>query len=187
MKRLFDFTLAFIMLACFFPMMLIISVLIKLSSRGQIIFWSKRVGKNEKFFMMPKFRSMKIGTPQLATHLLGNNESNYLTALGSVLRRYSVDELPQLFSVIKGDMSIVGPRPALFNQYDLIKLRRKFGVNDIKPGITGWAQINGRDSISIHKKVILDVEYIKRRSIFFDIKIILKTISKVFSKKDISH
>lgn len=165
---------------------LILCVLIKLTSKGPVIYWSKRVGRNNELFDMPKLRSMRIDTPQKATHLLMNAE-NFLTPIGKFLRKTSLDELPQIWCVLNGEMSFVGPRPALFNQDDLIELRTKFGVHEIKPGITGWAQINGRDDISIPKKVALDKEYLDNRSLFFYIKIIFLTFFKVLSIKNVQH
>lgn len=164
----------------------IIALLVKITSKGPVIHWSKRIGKSNQIFSMPKFRTMKIDTPQVATHLLSNSH-NYLTCIGGLLRKSSLDELPQLWSIIKGDMNIVGPRPALFNQDDLIKLRTDNNVHMIPPGLTGWAQINGRDEITIEKKVKLDREYLEKRSLFFDLKIIALTIYNVIVRKNISH
>lgn len=159
---------------------------IKLTSRGPALYWSDRVGRDNKIFKMPKFRSMQIGTPAVATHLLANPDT-YLTPIGSFLRKSSLDELPQLWSILKGDMSFVGPRPALFNQQDLIEMRTKAGVHELTPGLTGWAQINGRDEIPIPDKVALDVEYLHRRSLRFDAYIILKTALKVVRRDGIVH
>ncbi len=174
----------------FFPLIiiifLIISSIIFFSFNGPILFWSKRVGKNKKIFLMPKFRTMKIDTPIVATHLLVKPET-HLTRIGKLLRKLSLDEIPQFFSIIKGDMSLVGPRPALYNQYDLIDLRDKYKINNIRPGLTGWAQINGRDELTIQEKVNLEAYYISNKSLFFDIKILLLTIFKLFLKKGISH
>ena len=156
------------------------------SSKGPILYWSKRIGKNNLVFIMPKFRTMQSETPQVATHLLENPEK-YLTSIGSLLRKYSLDEIPQILSVIKGDMNIVGPRPALFNQQDLVELRELYNINTIKPGITGWAQVNGRDELSIEDKVILDKVYFSKASLFFDIYIIFLTLKKVIFPKNISH
>ncbi len=186
MKRLLDLFLALLVALLFMPLILILSLLVKLTSEGPVIHWSKRVGKNCEFFSMPKYRSMKIGTPQIATHLLKEPESS-VTNFGRFLRKTSLDELPQLWSIIKGDMSFVGPRPALFNQNDLISIREKYGINLLTPGITGWAQINGRDDISISEKVALDVEYLNRKSLLFDIKIILLTVVKVIKKEGVQH
>jgi O-antigen biosynthesis protein WbqP len=165
---------------------ILVSILIKITSIGPVIHWSKRIGKNNQIFLMPKFRTMKIDTPQVATHLLKNGQ-NYLTPIGSFLRKSSLDEIPQLWSVLKGDMNFVGPRPALYNQDDLIELRSKLGVHKIAPGITGWAQINGRDELPIPEKVEFDRAYLERRSIFFDIKIIVLTFYKVLRRSNIQH
>ena len=185
-KRIFDFTLSIVSLIILSVPMLAIAVAIKLSSDGPVLFWSDRVGLYNKIFRMPKFRTMKLGTPNIATHLLSNHEA-YRTAIGSFLRKYSLDELPQLFSIVLGDMSFVGPRPALFNQDDLIQLRTKYGIHKHIPGLTGWAQINGRDEIPIVKKVEYDYEYIISQSFWYDMKILWITLLKVVSKSDISH
>lgn len=174
------------MLIVFFIPGLVISLMIKLTSKGTIIYFSKRIGRDKEIFMMPKFRTMQSETPQVATHLLENPEK-YLTSIGSLLRKYSLDEIPQILSVIKGDMNIVGPRPALFNQQDLVELRELYNINTIKPGITGWAQVNGRDELSIEDKVILDKVYFSKASLFFDIYIIFLTLKKVIFPKNISH
>ena len=166
--------------------MLLIAVMISLSSKGPIIFWSERVGKNGKLFKMPKFRSMIIDTPQVATHLM-DNPDEFVFPFGRFLRRTSLDELPQLFSIFKGDMSFVGPRPALFNQKDLIELRNKNGLGDIIPGLTGWAQVNGRDELSISEKVSFEAEYMKKKSFWFDLKILWMTFLKVVNRKGVSH
>ena len=163
MKYLFDKICAVLFLMLLFIPMVLIVVLVRLTSKGTILYWSDRVGKDNEIFKMPKFRSMLVGTPDVATHLL-NNPDTYLSPIGGFLRRSSLDELPQLFSVLKGDMSFVGPRPALFNQEDLIALRKEKGVEKLLPGITGWAQVNGRDELSIPDKVALDVEYLNRQS-----------------------
>lgn len=163
-----------------------ICILIKITSTGPIIHWSKRVGINNKLFLMPKFRTMKDNTPQKATHLLANGQS-YLTPVGGFLRKASLDELPQLWSILIGDMNIVGPRPALFNQDDLIELRTKHKIQTIPPGLTGWAQINGRDEISIQEKVELERYYLDQRSFLFDLKIIFLTAYKVIMRADVSH
>lgn len=165
---------------------IIITLLIKINSKGPAIIWSRRIGYLNKEFKMPKFRTMKIETPQLASHLL-DNPDNYITSFGLFLRRFSLDELPQLYSIITGEMNIVGPRPALYNQYDLIKLRNQNGIDKIKPGITGWAQINGRDEILIADKVNLDKYYLENRSMRMDVHIILMTLMNTLSKKDVSH
>ena len=166
--------------------MLVIGIAIKLSSKGSVLYRSDRVGKNNKIFQMPKFRSMLDCTPPLATHLLDNPDA-YLSPIGGFLRRTSFDEFPQIFSVLKGDMSLVGPRPALFNQNDLIALRNEKGVDKLIPGITGWAQVNGRDNLSIPEKVAFDVEYLNRQSFWFDMKILWMTFLKVIKRDDVSH
>lgn len=189
MKRLFDFWVALLVLALTFWLMVLTALLVKLTSKGPVLYWSERVGKGNVLFNMPKFRSMRVGTPQLATHLL-NQQSNpnaFLTPIGSFLRKSSLDELPQLWSVLRGDMSIVGPRPALFNQDDLIALRTQVGVHVLRPGITGWAQVNGRDEIPIPQKVDLDAYYLQHQSVGFDIKIIGLTVIKVLRRDNISH
>jgi O-antigen biosynthesis protein WbqP len=185
-KRIFDFLCALLLTILFFPVIILVAVLIKLSDPGPSLYWSKRVGKNNKIFWMPKFRSMRMDTPQVATHLLTDSKS-YLIPIGDFIRKTSLDELPQLFSILKGDMSFVGPRPALYNQDDLITQRTENQVHEIIPGLTGWAQINGRDEISIEEKVKLDTHYLKNRSLYFDIKIIFLTAFKVLFRKDISH
>ena len=186
MKQFFYFLLAIAGLGLFAIPMLLITIAIRLSSKGPALYWSNRVGKNNKIFKMPKFRSMLIDTHPVATHLLGNPHS-YLTPIGGFLRRTSLDELPQLLSVLKGDMSFVGPRPALYNQDDLISLRTDKGVNKLLPGITGWAQVNGRDELSIADKVELDIEYLNRESFWFDMKILLLTILRVIKRDGVSH
>jgi O-antigen biosynthesis protein WbqP len=186
MKRFFDLILALIIGTILLIPMLIITILIRITSKGPAIFWSKRLGKNNSFFYMPKFRSMLIDTPNVPTHLL-KNPKIFLSPIGSFLRVSSLDELPQLLSIIKGDMSFVGPRPALFNQDDLIALRTKKGIHKLLPGITGWAQINGRDELSIPDKVNLDFEYLNRKSLRFDFQIIWLTFLKVLKRNNISH
>lgn len=186
MKRLFDFTMSLFLLIISGIPMLIIALLVKLTSRGPVLHWSDRVGLNNAIFKMPKFRTMKIDTPPVATHLL-ENPDQFLTKAGKFLRKTSLDELPQLYSILKGDMSFVGPRPALFNQHDLIDLRTMKGVHKLTPGLTGWAQINGRDDIPIPVKVDFDEYYMKRRSFFFDIKILWLTIFKVAGSAGIKH
>ena len=186
MKRLFDILISFFAF-CFFSLpLLFISLLVKHTSKGPVIYWSDRVGKDNTIFRMPKFRTMRIDTPAVATHLL-NDPDRYLTPVGKFLRKSSLDELPQLWSVLKGDMSFVGPRPALFNQDDLIALRTGKGVHRLIPGITGWAQINGRDDIPISVKVDYDEYYLKNRSFFFDLKILWNTFFKVIKKKGVAH
>jgi O-antigen biosynthesis protein WbqP len=168
------------------PVFILITLAIRISSTGPAIYWSDRVGRHNRLFKMPKFRSMRIDAPAVATHLLSNPEQ-WLTPVGSFLRRTSLDELPQLWSILKGDMSFVGPRPALFNQDDLIKLRTEKGVHEVLPGLTGWAQVNGRDEIPIPQKVQLDAEYLHRQSILFDLKILWMTALKVFNRDGVSH
>ena len=186
MKRIFDLLLGVAILALLAIPTLLIVIAVRLSSKGPALYWSDRVGKNNKIFKMPKFRSMRIDTPTVATHLL-DNPGAYLSPIGGFLRRSSLDELPQLFSVLKGDMSFVGPRPALYNQDDLIALRTEKGVDELLPGITGWAQVNGRDELSIPDKVALDVEYLNRQSFWFDIKILWMTFLKVIKRDGVSH
>jgi O-antigen biosynthesis protein WbqP len=186
MKYIFDLLLGGVVFLLLTPLMLLIAVAIYLTSKGSVLYWSDRVGENNIFFKMPKFRSMLIDTPAMATHLL-NNPNACLSPIGGFLRRTSLDELPQLFSVLKGDMSFVGPRPALYNQDDLIALRTEKGVDKLLPGITGWAQVNGRDELSIPDKVILDVEYLNRQSFWFDMKILWMTFLKVVKRDGVSH
>ena len=186
MKRIFDLFFGVILLLSLLIVMLVISIVIRLTSKGPLLYWSDRIGKNNKIFKMPKFRSMLIDTPAMATHLLDNPDS-YLSSIGSFLRSSSLDELPQLFSVLKGDMSFVGPRPALYNQDDLITLRSEKSVDKLLPGITGWAQVNGRDKLSIHDKVALDAEYLDRQSFWFDMKILWMTFLKVIKRDGVSH
>jgi len=186
MKRFFDFSLAVFLIFVLWFFIIISAILVKITSKGNALYWSDRVGINNKIFKMPKFRSMLIDTPAVATHLLENPDT-YLSPIGRFLRRSSLDELPQLFSVLKGDMSFVGPRPALFNQDNLIVLRTEKGVDKLLPGITGWAQVNGRDELSIPDKVILDVEYLNRQSFWFDMKILWMTFLKVIKRDGVSH
>jgi O-antigen biosynthesis protein WbqP len=186
MKRLFDLALSLVLFIFLFPLLLFIGMAASISSRGPALYWSDRVGLNNLIFRMPKFRTMQINTPAVATHLLADADQ-YLTPIGSFLRKTSLDELPQLWSIIKGDMSFVGPRPALFNQDDLIALRTQFGVHELVPGLTGWAQINGRDELPIPDKVKLDVEYLERQSFWFDIKILWLTFIKVVRRDGVSH
>ena len=186
MKRAFDLFAGVILLLSLVIILLFIAIAIRRTSKGSVLYWSDRIGKNNKIFKMPKFRSMLIDTPAVATHLL-DNPGAYLSPIGGSLRRSSLDELPQLFSVLKGDMSFVGPRPALFNQDDLITLRTEKGVDKLLPGITGWAQVNGRDELSIPDKVALDVEYLNRQSFWFDMKILWMTFLKVVKRDGVSH
>jgi len=186
MKRIFDFLFSvFLIIGLLIPS-IIIAIAIKITSTGKILYWSDRVGKNNIIFKMPKFRSMKIDTPELATHLFSDS-INALTPIGNFLRKYSLDEIPQLWSIAKGDMSFVGPRPALFNQEDLIRLRSAGGIEKILPGLTGWAQVNGRDELPMKLKVEKDAEYLKHRSFIFDLKILWLTIVKVIKKDGVSH
>jgi O-antigen biosynthesis protein WbqP len=186
MKRLFDLILAGFAAIFVMVLILVVAALVRVTSKGPILYWSDRVGRNNQIFKMPKFRSMQVGTPAVATHLL-NNPDAYLTPIGSFLRKSSLDELPQLWSILKGDMSFVGPRPALFNQTDLIDLRTQANVHCLTPGLTGWAQINGRDELPIPEKVKFDVEYLRRKSLLFDIKIIFLTAWKVIHRDNVSH
>jgi O-antigen biosynthesis protein WbqP len=168
------------------PVMLLVVITVKLTSSGPVLYWSERVGRNNRIFKMPKFRSMRIDTPAVATHLL-QDPSQWLTPIGSFLRKSSLDELPQLWSILKGDMSFVGPRPALFNQEDLVALRAEKGVHRLVPGLTGWAQVNGRDELPIPQKVQLDTEYLQRRSFLFDLKILWMTAIKVLVRDGVIH
>ena len=186
MKRLFDLVMSFIALVFFSPLIILVTLLIKFSSKGPALYWSNRIGRHNKVFNMPKFRTMQVGTPAVATHLLSDSVQ-YLTPLGSYLRKSSLDELPQLWSILIGDMSFVGPRPALFNQDDLIALRTQYGVDDLLPGLTGWAQINGRDELSIPIKVQYEVEYLNKQSFWFDMKILGLTFLKVVRRAGVSH
>ena len=186
MKRIFDLMLAISLFFIFLIFLLLIAMLVVTTSKGPALYWSDRIGKNNKIFKMPKFRSMLTGTPAVATHLLDNPDA-YLSPIGSFLRLSSLDELPQIFSVLKGDMSFVGPRPALFNQDDLISLRSEKNVDKLLPGITGWAQVNGRDELSIPDKVALDVEYLNHQSFWFDMKILWMTFLKVMKRDGVSH
>ncbi len=186
MKRLFDLTVALVA-AVFLALPIVMTALaVRLTSPGPALYWSDRVGRHNRIFRMPKFRSMRIDTPAVATHLLQNPEQ-WLTPIGSFLRKSSLDELPQLWSILKGDMSFVGPRPALFNQDDLIALRTEKGVHELVPGLTGWAQVNGRDELPIPQKVQLDAEYLERRSLLFDMKILWMTALKVLARDGVSH
>ena len=186
MKRLFDLSMS-VLAMCFLALpLLLVTLLVKLTSPGPVLYWSDRVGRHNVVFRMPKFRTMRTDTPVVATHLLGD-PARFLTPVGSFLRKTSLDELPQLWSILVGDMSIVGPRPALFNQSDLIALRTAAGVDALVPGLTGWAQINGRDELPIPEKVALDVAYSQRRSFGFDLLIILHTLLKVVRRDGVTH
>lgn len=186
MKRLFDLTVAFSATVLLALPILFVAMAVWLTSPGSALYWSDRVGRNNRIFKMPKFRSMRIDTPAVATHLL-QNPDQWLTPIGSFLRKSSLDELPQLWSILKGDMSFVGPRPALFNQSDLIALRTEKGVHELVPGLTGWAQVNGRDELPIPQKVQLDAEYLQQRSFLLDLKILWMTALKVVARDGVSH
>ena len=186
MKRLFDLTL-FVPISILFAFpFVLLWFIVRITSKGPALYWSDRVGQFNKIFIMPKFRSMRPDTPAVASHLLDNPES-YLTSIGSFLRKTSLDEIPQLWSILKGDMSLVGPRPALFNQNDLIALRTECGVDKLVPGLTGWAQVNGRDELTIPQKVALDLEYMCRQSIWFDLYILWLTALKIVIRDKITH
>jgi len=186
MKRLFDFIFSLVLLVCFLLPLVLIALLVRVTSRGTILYWSDRVGRNNTIFKMPKFRTMRTDTPAVATHLLSDPES-WLTPIGKFLRKSSLDELPQLLSILNGDMSFVGPRPALYNQDDLIRLRTERGIHHLAPGLTGWAQINGRDELPIPVKVNFDEYYQKHLSFSFDIKILFMTFFKVLRRDGIQH
>lgn len=185
-KRLFDVLLAACLATVLLIPIIIVAVLVKLTSVGPVLYWSDRIGKDNRVFRMPKFRSMRIGTPAVATHLL-KDPKVYLSPIGSFLRISSLDELPQLWSILRGDMSFVGPRPALFNQDDLVALRTAAGVHRLKPGLTGWAQVNGRDELPIPDKVALDTQYLNRQSMAFDLRILWMTLMKVASRDGVAH
>ena len=186
MKRIFDLALALVAALLLALPIFMLTLAVRLTSPGPALYWSDRIGRHNRLFKMPKFRSMRIDTPAVATHLLSNPEQ-WLTPIGSFFRRSSLDELPQLWSIFKGDMSFVGPRPALFNQDDLMALRTEKGVHTLVPGLTGWAQVNGRDEIPIPQKVELDVEYLKKQSLVFDVKILWMTALKVITKDGVTH
>jgi O-antigen biosynthesis protein WbqP len=186
MKRIFDLFLAIAVAGPLLLPILIIGLLVRSTSKGPALYWSDRVGRDNRLFKMPKFRSMKTDTPAVATHLL-DNPAQFLTPIGGILRKTSLDELPQLWNIIRGDMSFVGPRPALFNQHDLIALRTEKGVHSLVPGLTGWAQINGRDELPIPAKVDLDVFYLNRKTLWLDIKIIFLTVGRVLQRHGVAH
>jgi len=186
MKRFFDLVLALIVAFILALPFLIVAIVVRLTSSGPALYWSNRVGRRNVIFMIPKFRTMHIGTPAVATHLLSDS-GQYLTPVGSFLRKSSLDELPQLWSILVGDMSFVGPRPALFNQDDLLALRTQYGVDKLVPGLTGWAQVNGRDELSIPVKVQYEVEYLQKQSLWFDLKILGLTFLKVVRRAGVSH
>jgi len=186
MKRVCDILLGCLAALILFVPLLLLAMAVRLTSKGSVLFWSDRVGRNNMIFKMPKFRSMRVGAPVMATHLLADARS-HLTPIGSFFRKSSLDELPQLWSILVGDMSFVGPRPALFNQHDLIELRTKHGVHELLPGLTGWAQINGRDELPIPAKVALDAEYLWRQSLLFDGIVLWRTLIKVIKRDGVSH
>jgi O-antigen biosynthesis protein WbqP len=186
MKRLFDLVLALVAAIVLALPILVVTIVVRLNSSGPALYWSNRVGRRNIIFKMPKFRTMQVGAPALATHLLSNSDQ-YLTPIGSFLRKSSLDELPQLWSILIGDMSFVGPRPALFNQDDLVTLRTQYGVDKLVPGLTGWAQVNGRDQLSIADKVKYEVEYLNKQSFWFDMKILGLTFLKVVRRTGVSH
>jgi O-antigen biosynthesis protein WbqP len=186
MKRLMDILICTALTVVGMLPLVVIGTIVRTSSPGPALYWSRRIGRENHEFLMPKFRTMRVDTPQLATHLL-DNPDQYLTPIGKFLRKTSLDELPQLYSVLKGDMSLVGPRPALFNQHDLVELRTKQDIHHLSPGVTGWAQVCGRDDLSIEKKVSFDHDYLLNRSIFLDMKILFLTVRNVFRKEGIHH
>jgi O-antigen biosynthesis protein WbqP len=186
MKRLFDLVIGVILLVLLAMPMLLVATAVRLTSKGPVLYWSDRVGKDNAIFKMPKFRSMQVDTPVIPTHLMKDPDA-FLSPIGSFLRRSSLDEFPQLFSILKGDMSFVGPRPALFNQDDLITLRRENGVDRLMPGLTGWAQVNGRDQLPIQQKVLLDIEYLHQQSFWFDLRVLLMTFLKVIRWDGVLH
>ncbi|HIF60598.1 MAG TPA: sugar transferase [Rhodospirillales bacterium] len=186
MKRIVDLVVGLSVLVMFVVPIVMVAILVKLTSKGSVLYWSDRVGRKKKIFRMPKFRTMRLDTPEMATHLM-KTPVTYLSPIGRFLRRSSLDELPQLWSILKGDMSFVGPRPALFNQDDLILLRTERGVDRLMPGLTGWAQVNGRDTLPIPEKVALDVEYMERQSLWFDMRILWMTFLKVLGQDGITH
>lgn len=186
MKRIFDVVVASALLIILAPLTLVVAVIVKITSKGPVLYWSDRIGRENFIFKMPKFRTMCTDAPALPTHLM-TDANHYLTPVGPFLRRTSLDEIPQLWSILRGDMSFVGPRPALFNQDDLVALRTKWGVHHLRPGLTGWAQINGRDSLTIEEKALLDKEYAGRHSFFFDLYIFVRTFQKILFEKNVSH
>lgn len=186
MRRLFNFFIAIILVILLIVPMLLVAIAVLVTSKGPVLYWSLRVGQKNVLFKMPKFRTMLMGTPAMASHLM-TNPNKFITPIGSFLRRFSLDELPQLFSILKGDMNFVGPRPALFNQDDLIALRIEKGIEKLVPGVTGWSQVNGRDELSIPDKVELDLEYLNRQSFGFDLLILWMTLLKVIRSDGVSH
>jgi O-antigen biosynthesis protein WbqP len=186
MKRFLDLILGLLASAVFLIPFLFLVILVKLTSKGPALYWSDRIGRNNKIFSMPKLRTMRVDTPVVATHLL-TDPAQFLTPIGGFLRRSSLDELPQLWCILRGDMSVVGPRPALFNQHNLIEMRTGQGVHVIRPGLTGWAQVNGRDELPMAEKVKLDADYLKRQSLAFDTKVIMLTVLKVLKRDGVTH
>lgn len=186
MKRLLDLFLSLIAAVIFLIPLCLLALLVKLTSKGPALYWSDRVGRNNCIFSMPKLRTMRVDTPLVATHLL-EDPAQFLSPIGGFLRKSSLDEIPQLWCIIKGDMSVVGPRPALFNQHNLIEMRTSEGVHKIRPGLTGWAQVNGRDELPIREKVRLDMHYVQAQSLALDIKVILMTFVKVLRREGIAH
>lgn len=186
MKRLLDLLLSLAALLLFALPMLVLALLVKLTSKGPVLYWSDRVGKNNAIFSMPKFRTMQVDTPVVATHLL-TDPDRFLTPVGAFLRKSSLDELPQLWSILRGDMSVVGPRPALFNQHNLIAMRTECGVHAVRPGLTGWAQVNGRDELPLPEKVRFDQDYLRLQSVPFDLKVIVLTLLKVVRREGVTH
>jgi len=186
LKRTFDLVMGLLLLVVLVIPMLLVAFLVRTISKGSVLYWSDRIGQNNVIIKMPKFRTMRVNTPAVATHLMSDPDE-YLSPIGGFLRRSSLDELPQLYSILKGDMSFVGPRPALFNQDDLVALRTEKGVDNLKPGLTGWAQVNGRDELLITEKVALDVEYMERQSFWLDLKILWLTLLKVLGQDGITH
>ena len=186
LKNNFDLIVVVVLLVLFLPPVLLVALLVRFTSKGPVLYWSERVGRDNLIFSMPKFRTMRQDAPEVATHLM-TNPDEFLTPIGGFLRRSSLDELPQLFSILKGDMSFVGPRPALFNQDDLIALRTEQGVEQLKPGITGWAQVNGRDELAIPEKVALDVMYLQQQTFLLDLRILWMTFSKVIGREGVVH
>jgi O-antigen biosynthesis protein WbqP len=185
-KRLFDLVLATCVSILFLIPIVVVALMVRLTSKGPVLYWSDRIGRDNRIFRMPKFRSMRVGAPALATHLMKDPKA-FLTPIGSFIRTSSLDELPQLWSILVGDMSFVGPRPALFNQDDLVALRTQYGVHELVPGLTGWAQVNGRDDLPIPRKVQLDVEYLRRKSVAFDLYILWLTAVNVLHRRGVSH
>ncbi len=186
MKRLFDLVMAVVFVVLLAVPMLLIAIVVRLTSKGSVLYWSDRVGRGNSIFKMPKFRSMRVDTPMMASHKL-TNPNAHLSLIGGFLRRFSLDELPQIFSILKGDMSFVGPRPATTDQDDLVALRTANGVDRLIPGLTGWAQVNGRDNLSIEQKVALDIVYLQRQSFWFDLRIFFFTFLKVVKREDVWH